>query len=148
MMAYSMKTLITNCFTICDHAQPGQSPVRLCPFGKQPSFHRFENWPGYGKLAWPLALPTRRIRQRCPNFIHSCPQIDESVPRPEHCVSVAPNYRLASCTNDRPSKNPKKVVVKAGRFPYFFLQMHRVGAGVNGFYPENACTGKVQQTTN
>jgi len=63
-------------------------------------------------------------------------------------VSAAPNYRLASCIKNRPSKNPtKKVVVKAGRFPYFFLQMHRVGAGVNGFYPENACTEKVQQTT-
>jgi hypothetical protein len=33
-------------------------------------------------------------------------------------------------------KKPKKVVVKPYDFPYFFLQMHRVGAGVNGFYPE------------
>ena len=35
-----------------------------------------------------------------------------------------------------PQKNPKKVVVKSPGFPYFFLQMHRLGAGVNGFYPE------------
>jgi hypothetical protein len=35
-----------------------------------------------------------------------------------------------------PQRNPKKVVVKPRGFPYFLQQMHRIGAGVNGIYPE------------
>jgi hypothetical protein len=33
----------------------------------------------------------------------------------------------------------KKLVVKAPGFPYQFEQMHRVGAGVNCFYPKSVC---------
>ena len=43
----------------------------------------------------------------------------------------------------------KKHVVKAVGFPYQFGQMHRVGAGVNRFYPPNLRTHeKCTETTN
>jgi hypothetical protein len=50
----------------------------------------------------------------------------------------------------QPRRNPKKVVVKSHGFPYLFQQMHRVGAGVNGIYPEMHVPKKYnnQTTTN
>jgi hypothetical protein len=34
---------------------------------------------------------------------------------------------------------PKKLIVKPFGFPYQCEQMHRVGAGINRFYPESVC---------
>jgi len=118
------------------------------PFGKQPSFHRFETGPDTANWLGPWRFqPGGSGIAASTSYI-----VAHNLMRAFQGLNIA--YRLhriiAGQLHQEPplQKPPKKVVVKAGRFPYLFLQMHRVGARVNRFYPENACTGKVQQTTN
>jgi hypothetical protein len=79
-----------------------------------------------------------------PPVSHKTPKISETAPLDSGFSVVEAHYETKAANEDVPNfwalasfrvRKPKKLVVKGCDFPYQFVQMHRVGAGVNCFYP-------------
>jgi hypothetical protein len=106
------------------------------PFGKQPSFHRLETAPDSANWLGLCRLQHGKFGHRCPNFVQELPTIEKNIPSLNIGTLLHRIIVELVASKSAPQKKPKKVVVKPRGFPYLFLQMHRIGAGVNGFYPE------------